>query len=265
MKWGVRKQYEPHPRKTSKSKTKSDDDLNRKRGLTDKQKKAIAVGVSAVAAGLAVYGAYKLKKSGKLDYLVNKGKSAFGEIRDPVTYLNLKSEKTSRLQDLKACNPNFNKKPGTTLNCTHCGIAFELRRRGFDVEAAESFTTRPFSDIGKYFKGFIQEHVVTAQKSGETVSEFRKRAYDNVSNDLKSYGDGARGIIGGYSKRVGNHVFSWEVSNGVVRFSDPQRGVADASTYLTRLFDADRYEYARLDDLSINAETIKQVVRNRAK
>jgi hypothetical protein len=52
---------------------------NKKRGLTTGQKRAIAIGAAAVAAGLAAYGGYKLYQSGKLNPalagLADKGRS----------------------------------------------------------------------------------------------------------------------------------------------------------------------------------------------
>lgn len=57
-----------------------------KKGLTDKQKRALKVGAALAVTALAVYGGYKLKGSGKLDELIGKGKKladdALGKIGD---------------------------------------------------------------------------------------------------------------------------------------------------------------------------------------
>lgn len=66
MKWGVRKEYVPHPRKKitkygskSKQRTKSNSHLKRN----------IAIGTAAVGVALAAYGTYKFVKGVRDDRL----------------------------------------------------------------------------------------------------------------------------------------------------------------------------------------------------
>lgn len=123
MKWGVRKEYEPHPRKKKRQDTK-DDDSKRKKGLSTKQKRAIAIGAAAVATALAAYGGYKLYKSGKLDGILDKVKSKSQiQFKDG---LQLQKGQSSIEDNLKKINPNYsllNKK--SYMNCGNCSLAFE--------------------------------------------------------------------------------------------------------------------------------------------
>lgn len=48
---------------------------NKRKGLSDKQKKAIKIGAAVAVTALATYGAYRLVKSGKLDKYIDIGKT----------------------------------------------------------------------------------------------------------------------------------------------------------------------------------------------
>ena len=63
----------------SKHTNDSQDSKTDKRGLSDKQKKAIKIGIAVTATALAAYGGYKLTKSGKLDKYVEYGKKKVDE------------------------------------------------------------------------------------------------------------------------------------------------------------------------------------------
>ena len=66
MQWGVRKKHES-----------SENNKSKRKGLTGKQKRAIAIGAAAVATGLAVYGAYKLSNSRYFDRQIKVGKDFY--------------------------------------------------------------------------------------------------------------------------------------------------------------------------------------------
>ena len=88
MKWG-KKNGPPYPLgasdhsasekkagwRKSLDKISDDNDNDKRKGLSDKQKRAIKIGATAVGVGLAAYGTYRLVKSGKLDKYIEAGKS----------------------------------------------------------------------------------------------------------------------------------------------------------------------------------------------
>lgn len=87
QKWG-KKNGPPYPlgasdHSTSEKKARwrksldkdSSDNDNKKRCLSDKQKKAIKIGATVAVTALAAYGTYHLVKSGKLDNYIDIGKS----------------------------------------------------------------------------------------------------------------------------------------------------------------------------------------------
>lgn len=57
------------------NKSSNSNEKTSKKGLSAKQKKALKVGAAAVGTTLAVYGTYKLAKSGKLNSVADKGKA----------------------------------------------------------------------------------------------------------------------------------------------------------------------------------------------
>ena len=65
---------------------------NKKKGLTDKQKKCIAIGAAAVAASLVVYGGYKISNSRSFDRTIGMGRDFYRQ--------GSKSEATKGLNDL---------------------------------------------------------------------------------------------------------------------------------------------------------------------
>lgn len=66
MKWGIRRFQNADGSYTSAGKNKRQKESpavsNEKKGLSDKQKKAIKIGAAAVATGLAIYGGYKVNQ-----------------------------------------------------------------------------------------------------------------------------------------------------------------------------------------------------------
>lgn len=278
MKWGVQN-GPPYPldddvskrvrqagkEKRSKKKEASENEVisKNKLHLTSTQKKLIIAGTAAAATGLAIYGAYKL---GALDKL--KATTKYGSIVDPITGLKRKAEAMSREKDLKLVNPGFPKKKGSTINCTHCVTAYELRRRGYDVQATPAETTKNFSIFGDYFNQYVTETSKSTRNPGESEIDFRTRAIANLEKKLRSYGSGARGVIGAHQISLitgySGHVFSWEVVGDKVRFMDAQQGLADARSLLeSDTFIPDRYDYARLDDLPLKLGDFTKIVKNR--
>ena len=94
MKWG-KKNGPPYPLGASDHSTSEkkagwrksldkgpDDSDNKKKGLSDKQKKAIKIGAAVAVTALATYGTYRLAKSGKLDPYIASGKSKLNKLME---------------------------------------------------------------------------------------------------------------------------------------------------------------------------------------
>jgi len=173
---------------------------------------------------------------------------------DRFGFARIEGEHTA-VEDLAAVNPNV--KGGDrmyTQNCGNCVVAYEVRRRGYDVEAAAGNLVW-IDEIHELFEGF-QPLTLKGQTLNEINEEFEAVA--------KTWGDGARGIISGawLNKGSGGHAFSLEVAGGKVMFVDGQSGVADVSGYLKRM-DLTSVVYGRVDNLKLGDGVVSLLVKGR--
>lgn len=266
----MRRFQDKNGRLTSAGKKRYSDDEseNEKKFLTDKQKKYIKIGAAAVAASLAVYGGYKLYKSGTFDQMIYKYDS-----RESAGLFNKKTVKTSVAHDLKAVNPNYDPKKLNewSMNCGNCAMAFELRRRGYDVKARGNSTGMTISQLGQFFKGLKSESFIQMgldERSLPTDMVQRGKAVQNhiQSNIVKQYTGDARGMLM-FPHTRGNHFISWVKEGDSVKFYDAQDPNYDLSV-LFRMYKYHRNDVAqtmtsiRLDDLSVNS-SISDMVADR--
>jgi len=286
QKWGVRRYQNKDGTLTNAGKNRYNDISNsssttKKKGLTDKQKKYLKIGATAVGVGLAAYGVYRLKKSGKLDQLVGKGKQYIeGTVGSTFSK---KLSSSSITKDLKAVNPNFKTgQIGYRMNCGNCSIAYEMRRRGFDTQALSNENGMKVASFGEYFKGLKSESFCELSDSAKfdiinfdkansmdskgTLLKRKQLVQSSIEKTmLKQYPSGSRGtiyvphIVGG---RSAAHFFNWSILDGKVSFTDAQS--ASDATYLFGLFnnkDKTGIKTIRLDDLEPNYETLNKVIK----
>ena len=240
MKWGVRKEYEPVGRKSSKTETSDPDKPKTKKRLSTGQKVAIGAGIAAVTA-LAAYGVYRLHKSGKLDSLVSSGKDKlqalfskgkFGERK----VSELVSEKTGgifrRLQHSETIEESVSRinPSGSDRNCYNCAVATAARLCGLDVTAKND------TQNGQGMSIAAMERLLGIKNSRAVKNPTRIGV---VMDILRNYQDGDVGALhinwsDDYCKMTGfptrtdgkkmGHVLNWVVRDGSVRFVDGQIG-----------------------------------------
>jgi len=156
--------------------------------------------------------------------------------------------------DLTAANPHY-KDGGEAyrLNCSHCIVSYEMRRRGYDVVATGRTRGMDVSDWEELFEGFQPEW-----PKSRTLSEINV-VFDAVARD---WGDGARGTVYGVWSAFPDqaHFFSFEIMNGKVVFVDGQSGRFDVGHLSLMLPETIRY--GRVDNLAAS-DQIKNAVRNK--
>lgn len=249
MKWGVRKKYTPHPRK-KKAKSDQNNSEEKKKGLTDKQKRYIKICAAAVATGLAAYGGYKLYKSGKLDSYINKGKETSKNITGIIDTTNDSVTKYKTISEvIKGVNPTK-----SNTNCRACSLASVLRLKGLDVVA---------KDIpGGSFSPVI-EKAFTGAKVGEMYNPSKDKIVSYISQKAS---DGDYGMIQStfnvHGKEYG-HAYNWIVENGQVRFFDGQKELSDMANYLNFIDSSKTSEIVNLTNAAINLEGIYEFVKKR--
>lgn len=181
----------------------------------------------------------------------------------PKSFSELKhhDDKQTNDEHQRVINPNYKADPNeftydNNMNCSFCTAAYDLRKRGYDVEANPISTQEAYTydDICSWYKGasYVEERQVTTQ-SAQTEAVI-------LEETLKSYGDGARGHLCVYWTAGGGHDVAWEVENGEVVIRDCQTNeVVEAIDYLSM---SSSYTHLRTDNLEPNEEVLR-TVRNR--
>ena len=159
-------------------------------------------------------------------------------------------------EDMAACNPKYSKGGVYKNNCISCALAYDLRRRGYDVEAASIDTTSAVNgslpvQLG-FYKGERLKMFEVPNDPDVAVKQFTKNLLD--------YGDGSRGMLRIRWKNGDGHAAVWEVDGSSVVIRDPQNNtLADLSDYIRR---AKTFYYFRTDNLD-PTEKVTRFVKNR--
>lgn len=173
------------------------------------------------------------------------------------------SEQTND-EDQKTINPDYDPtKLDYSYNCSFCTAAYDLRKRGYDVEAMPISTLEGpvIDDILSWYQGAeaVSESSVTNKLSDRERHNTTARA-KALSESLESYGDGARGHLCMYWSMGGGHDIVWSVEDGEVVYRDCQTNETyDMSQLLTYV---DDYSYVRVDNCEPTEEVLR-TVRNR--
>lgn len=266
MKWGVRRFQNSDGSLTAAGKkrylngdnnSESKTDNNKKKGLTDKQKKAIIIGAAAVGTGLAIYGGYKLSQ-------VYKGSN---QTVDPITGFRMLKNNADR-DDISKINPGrikesnpliFNKEiiSGSSTNCMLCTTAYELRKRGYDVHAGLEKTGNGYLPDNLFPKLFTNYKGTTKLSPINSIT--------HIQDFVKNEGNGSRGNIMVWWKGGGGHSMIWENVNSNVIFKDGQTGQVykDFAKEILKYADgAKPIEMLRTDNLTLNTSDMKKFINS---
>ena len=147
-------------------------------------------------------------------------------------------------ENLKLVNPHYGEE-GFVENCANCSLAFEARKRGFDVEALP--TQKPMC-IDDYEKMFVESgfnYILNPMSEKEAIGL--------IENTIKSWGEGARGTIFVVWKNVPvGHFFSCEVKNNSIVYCDAQRSITNIKEYFKKS-DVLHTAFMRTDNLEFSS------------
>lgn len=158
--------------------------------------------------------------------------------------------------DIKVSNPNYRKGREYQINCQRCVPTYEMRRRGFDVEALPygKASDKVYTQWTKVFQ--------RAKWDTSVASNRGKRTMQNIIDKMSEYGDGARAEIYVCWKGASSaHVFAVENVGGEVRFIDPQTGNTNCENYFTQIMPS-RTAMCRIDNLE-PSDLIKDCCKNK--
>lgn len=159
-----------------------------------------------------------------------------------------KSGEYSVEDDVAAINEDY-PSDGSVLNCSSCSIAYDMRRRGYDVKATSMKNGMYANEYEKMYKNGKFKTVQKKKSSSETCN--------SMCQTLNSYGDGARGTIRVDWKTGGGHFMCWENIGGQTYIIDAQTNSIIPAWKFTRSIaekiDWDRNpQYMRTDDLELS-------------
>ena len=277
QKWGVRRFQKKDGTLTAKGKERyrQDDsttdeqaEKNRKKGLTDKQKKAIKIGAAIVGTALVAYGGYKLSQ-----FYTGAGSKI-----DPETGFRLINKDMSDAENLLAVNPgrvrflskhkNVEIINGSSTNCMLCTTAYEFRKRGLDVHAGLEKNGRGyqpdfiFPKLFKDYKGTTKLYASTPDNPFAD-DDYPQKLLNKIEKFAKEQGPGSRGNTIVWWKQGGGHSMIWENVDGKIVFKDGQTNSVYENFGEQILKHANAYkpvEMLRTDNLTINTETAKKYI-----
>ena len=215
-----------------------------------------------------------------IDYGRSKVKQAFENKRiskldvDAKTGFHLKDKEMTPEEDMKHINPQFkNFDTNTKNNCMLCTTAYELRRRGYDVQAGT--TTRGYQnkDVLEWFPKAKLESAYSTDMTtvkDRAASNLKvafgiggKEKYKKLSESLLKHGDGARGNLMVTWDAKGGHSIVWENQNGSIILRDCQSGKMYKSERQIASLLSGTYSatYVRTDNVDFDKKKVKELVR----
>lgn len=151
-------------------------------------------------------------------------------------------------EDVKMVNPNYSKGREYKINCQRCVPTYEMRARGYDVQALP----KPSNDILCYGKNTYSMYDVPDVIYAYDLGSRSKTQLKKIKELMKEYGDGARAEVRvGWKGANSGHVFVAEQVNGETRFIDPQNGDLDCEKYFDYIRPSVTW-FLRIDNLKIN-------------
>ena len=195
-----------------------------------------------------------------------ENESANDEI-DEKTGLKLKSKEYTPKEDLKRINPEYhNSSSNTKSNCMLCTTAYDMRRRGFDVQANKATEGYEYEDIKRWYPK-AELKIVNEGNCRKTAAK--------LAETLIAQGEGARGnimIMWDYDKTqsYGGHSMIYEIENGKAMLKDGQTGktygeitggIAAVGGNYPLYYAEPSVTYARLDNVDFDPKGIKEAVR----
>lgn len=165
---------------------------------------------------------------------------------------------------------NYNSDYYYKVNCQRCVWAYEMQRRGYDVEALPSHKGDDLPKNGNWMN--ISEkpvdRVYIAARTWEGQKNSVKTEVSNATETMAGWGEGSRGIVRiAYSANYGGggHVFNVEYKNGKITAYEAQTGkIVDLKTKLA----GTRRGYTQLirsDNVTFKTSEVSRYVKERGK
>lgn len=188
--------------------------------------------------------------------------------------LGTKGRENTMSDALKNVNPFYSAMYSNySENCQRCVVAYEMRRRGYDVEAQPTYEGDRWPSVvnvdgqrlGRWRGAF--RHAVTDRVGAAGNNRAAEdKVIANISAKMREYGDGARAVVNiKYRGSRTGHVFNVENRKGRMYFVDAQTGdrYNMASMHnLLRIVDTNAVGLTRTDNLRVSERMSNFVWKN---
>ena len=160
---------------------------------------------------------------------------------------------------------NYNKDRAYQINCQRVVWAYELQRRGYDVEALpNNDNLASGTNWHSIVDGTLQREHLGNWLGRNTNSQNEKQA----TQIMAQWGEGSRAAVRFGRNRGGGHVFNVEYRNGKIEVYEAQTGhrPKSLSKYLTeQKANPNFVEIFRTDNLKFKDSEIPRYVKQRGK
>ena len=269
MRWGVRNDKPA----TSGTSTKSNP-LSKSKGKVGEGEELYVALVGIVLVAKASKAAMNTIDSGNAKVILNKGKRFVTRQKldykvDTSLAKKKMSESELMTKVVKPVNRDYPSK-GTKQNCRRCTVAYEMRRRGFDVTATKSIMATGQHGLGmKKALNVNTRKYEAAENKVFTVANVRALkntdAPDALFKALKGQPNGSRGEVAVGWLMGGGHSVAYEIINNKPVIIDTQSGKMFKNSQewaKAYKYPAATAAYTRLDNKRLNKDWVERWVKN---
>ena len=172
-------------------------------------------------------------------------------------------------------NPNYNRTYAEySMNCQRCVVAYELRRRGYDVEALPTYegdkapTIAYYNKNAKTYEGrwkgaFRNAKTINVGAEGNNAKAEAK-VIKNIEKQMRGFKKGSRGVVQVLYRGGGGHVFNVENTGKGIVFYEAQTGKVKNMKSFMMDVDTKSVNLVRTDNLRIS-DRAKNFVTKRKK
>jgi hypothetical protein len=273
----------------------ADAEAKRQGKLSSKQKKVV-VGASIVAALAAAYVLHDQVQSGDVTRMIAKGREHFTgekfEFKRDSKLADLRHEDEIHEKIVKQVNPDYGG-IGTKMNCRRATFTYEMRRRGYDVQATKTTTGNGQTAFGLHkatspdakdlstgkirsMKLFAKEtfapdhaekpitNLISNLDAGSRERIPMGSQPSAIFHALGQQPDGSRGEVGVMWQMGGGHSVAYEVFNGKAVIFDAQSGkkLDNPEAFEKALGKVKSAGFTRLDNIELNEDYLMKWMKN---
>lgn len=153
-------------------------------------------------------------------------------------------------------------------NCQRCVWAYEMQRRGYDVEALPTYKGDDLPRNGNWM-GIAESNITKTYIAADIWSGQKnsiKSEVENATKTMSGWGEGSRGIVRVAWTKSSGHVFNVEYKNGKVLAYDAQTGKSYGN--LTDALKGTKRGYSyiiRTDNVTFKTSEVSKYVKERGK